>query len=60
MEILENNMIQVCLCQQAVDTDRGNQPVGAPIMLRYVLRPGASLAGQPAKVVKVCQAVWSP
>lgn len=59
LEVLANNTIQVCICKQVVNTANNNVPVGGPELHRYYLRPGASLSGQPAKVVAVANAIWN-
>jgi hypothetical protein len=43
-----------------VDYDINQTLVGSEITAQYTLHPGDSLEGQPAKVVKIVNALWTP
>ena len=55
-EVLPNRTIQVRMSDQIVD----GEVVKASTFRRYFLIPGSDLAGQPAQVVAVANAVWTP
>ena len=43
-----------------VDYDSNQTLVGSEITSQYTLYPGDSLEGQPAEVVKIANALWTP
>jgi hypothetical protein len=43
-----------------VDYDNNQTLVGSEITAQYTLYPGDSLEGQPAEVVKIANALWTP
>ena len=43
-----------------VDYDNDGKVVGSEITSQYTLYPGDSLEGQPAEVVKIANALWTP
>ena len=43
-----------------VDYDNDGTIVGQEITSQYTLNPGDSLEGQPAEVVKIANALWTP
>jgi hypothetical protein len=43
-----------------VDYDNDGTIVGQEITAQYTLYPGDSLEGQPAEVVKIANALWTP
>ena len=55
-EVLPNRTIQVRMADQIVD----GEVVKASTFRRYCLTPGSDLAGQPAQVVAVANAIWTP
>ena len=55
-EVLPNRTIQVRMSDQIVD----GEVVKASTFRRYCLPPDSDLAGQPAQVVAVANAVWTP
>lgn len=55
-EVLPNRTIQVRMSDQIVDSET----VKASTFRRYFLIPGSDLTGQPAQVVAVANAVWTP
>ena len=55
-EVLPNTTLQVRLADQIVD----GEVVKASTFRRYCLPPGSDLAGQPAQVVAVANAIWTP
>ena len=54
-EVLPNRTIQVRMSDQIVD----GAFVKASTFRRYCLTPGSDLAGQPAQVVAVANAIWT-
>ena len=54
-EVLPNTTLQVRLADQIVD----GEVVKASTFRRYCLAPGSDLAGQPAQVVAVANAIWT-
>ena len=54
-EVLPNRTIQVRMLDQIVD----GEAIKASTFRRYCLTPGSDLAGQPAQVVAVANAVWT-
>jgi len=43
-----------------VDYDNNGAVAGSEITSRYTLNPGDSLKGQPAEVVNIANALWTP
>ena len=54
-EVIQNRTIQVRMSDQIVD----GEVVKASTFRRYCLTPGSDLAGQPAQVVAVANAIWT-
>ena len=54
-EVLPNRTIQVRMSDQIVD----GEVVKASTFRRYCLAPNSDLAGQPAQVVAVANAIWT-
>jgi len=55
-EVLPSTVLQVRLADQIVD----GEAVKASTYRRYCLTPGSDLTGQPAQVVAIANAVWTP
>ena len=55
-EVLPSTVLQVRLADQIVD----GEAVKASTYRRYCLTPGSDLTGQPAQVVAIATAVWTP
>jgi hypothetical protein len=56
VEVTPNGTIQVRLANKIMD----GETVKAQTFHRYCLTPGSDLTGQPAQVVAIANAVWTP
>ena len=57
VQVNQNNSLFVTT---GVDYDNSGTLVGSEITAQYTLNPGDSLEGQPAEVVKIANALWTP
>ncbi len=57
VQVNQNNSLFVTT---GVDYDNNGAVVGSEITSQYTLNPGDSLDGQPAEVVNIANALWTP